>query len=218
MNERVQRRGYHIIVAQLCGGAQAAAASAVEARACMGIEALSAQAWRWSVSVTITSPDCWCRYCLCSTPMMRRPLLHALLEPGVAACTGADLDSVQVAKPTAFTQHTAADLKLLEKNLKLNPVQDLLSSAVARRPLLHALLEPCVAACTGVELDRVKVAKSTAFMQRTAADLKLRRISMRLTPTMHCSPIERVRVCAAHLGNANKASTPWLLECIRMSA
>ena len=60
------------------------------------------------------------------------------------------------------------------------------------RPLLHALLEPGVAACTGVELDRIKVDKSAAFFKRAAAELDSRGICLKLTPTMHCSPIEKV--------------------------
>ena len=60
------------------------------------------------------------------------------------------------------------------------------------RPLLHALLDPGVAECSGVELDKVKVVKAEAFFALATADLKRRRISLKLTPTMHCSAIEQV--------------------------
>ena len=82
--------------------------------------------------------------------------------------------------------------------------ESLPSAPARRRPLLHALLDPGVAACTGVELDRIKVTKAAAFFALTSAELRLRSISLKLTPTMHCSAIEQAgcpgtqRCCAGH--------------------
>ena len=76
------------------------------------------------------------------------------------------------------------------------PTPPATSGTDARRPLLHALLDPGVAACSGVELDRVKVVKAAAFFALAAADLRLRQISLKLTPTIRCSAIEQVAPAA----------------------
>jgi hypothetical protein len=44
------------------------------------------------------------------SPLLCRPLLHALLAPGVKGCIGIELDEVKVAKARAFVASTLAEV------------------------------------------------------------------------------------------------------------
>ena len=66
---------------------------------------------------------------------------------------------------------------------------------IARRPLLHALLSPGVAAGFGVEIDAVKCDKAAPFLARCEAALRKRRglaAAPLPVPVVQCAPVEQV--------------------------
>ena len=63
-----------------------------------------------------------------------------------------------------------------------------------RRPLLHALVSPGVAAGFGVEVDAVKCDKAAPFLSRCEAALRQRRVTTAAlpVPAVQCAPVEQV--------------------------
>jgi hypothetical protein len=64
------------------------------------------------------------------------------------------------------------------------------------RPLLHALLEPGIASARGIEIDRIKCDKATAFLRQAALELARRGVAGAADlplPPIECSAIEGVR-------------------------
>lgn len=67
-----------------------------------------------------------------------------------------------------------------------------------RRPLLHALVSPGVAAASGYEIDSVKCAKAAAFLQQVARELAAKGVVPQLElPQIYCCAIEKVGGTAA---------------------
>eukprot|EP00887_Chlorella_sp_A99_P002183 scaffold21.g2183.t1 len=65
------------------------------------------------------------------------------------------------------------------------------------RPLMHALVDPGIASAAGVEIDRIKCDKASAFLAQTIAELRRRGLlrpgELAEAPRIQCAAIEQVR-------------------------